>query len=502
MVDDNFLLFLFIFVMNTLKQFIMKKPNYFIMGKLLSFLLVLLTVSCNQDLATEEVENTQKPLLEQSVSQKIDAYSPLLNKQDASKVALLFQKDAKGMTRAAKRTISKVIPFYDNVGNALFYAVDFSNNMGYVLVSANKKSTPILAYSDNGSFENAREKMQVWLDELKDNLVCIVSDTTRKFNVDWLKYSGMKEFPKTRTTDNKEKWKAEIIQEYSGKSKSIPLYDYKSYTYEFTTFDCLKKYDPYFNEEDYDDMIKMWHKMGFSNNDILCQVFICQQEDKFGPLLTTHWNQRLPYSGAIEGALGCTTVAMGQFMNYYRLPASKNWDQIGVTGSAAQQQFLKEVGESIGINYSSSERGVEYKEVFSSLKNKYGYLNISMSDEFDDSRMIADKKPVICSGGAHQFLDIFTRDRHMWVIDGADYGRENTYVIMYPPFKQDNVSYEVLPDENPYYPYEISSPLKSTTYAFWHMNWGGSESWNVACDYYWKEAGKNFKWKKHFIYCK
>ena len=125
-----------------------------------------------------------------------------------------------------------------------------------------------------------------------------------------------------------------------------------------------------------------------------------------------------------------------------------------------------------------------------------------MSDEFDDSRMIADKKPVICSGGAHQFLDIFTWDRHMWVIDGANYGREDIYIIMYPPFKQDNVSYEVLPDENPYYPYEISSPLKSTTYASWHMNWGGAESWNVAFDYYWKEAGENFKWKKHFIYCK
>lgn len=480
----------------------MKKPNYFIMGKLFSFLLVLLTVSCNQDISPEEVVKTSKTLSEQTISQKIDAYASFLNKQDASKVALLFHKDTNGKTRAAKRTVSKVIPFYDNLGNTLFYAVDFSNNMGYVLISANKKSTPILAYSDNGSFENAREKMQVWLDELKDNLVCIVSDTTRKFNIDWLKYSGMKEFPKTRTTDNKEKWKAEIIQEYSGKSKSIPLYHYKSYTYEFTTFDCLKKYDPYFNEKAYDDMIKMWQKMGFSNNDILCQVFICQQEDKFGPLLTTHWNQHLPYSGAIEGVLGCTTVAMGQFMNYYRLPASKNWDQIGVTGSAAQQQFLKEVGESIGINYSSSKRGVEYKKVFSSLKNKYGYLNISMSDEFDDSRMIADKKPVICSGGAHQFLDIFTWDRHMWVIDGANYGREDIYIIMYPPFKQDNVSYEVLPDENPYYPYEISSPLKSTTYASWHMNWGGAESWNVAFDYYWKEAGENFKWKKHFIYCK
>lgn len=496
MVDDNFLLFLFIFVMNTLKQFIMKKPNYFIMGKLLSFLLVLLTVSCNQDLATEEVVNTQKPLLEQSVSQKIDAYAPLLNKQDASKVALLFQKDAKGMTRAAKRTISKVIPFYDNAGKALFYAVDFSNNMGYVLISANKKNAPILAYSDNGSFENAKEKMQVWLEDLQKSLEYTLLDTAKKYDIGWLKYSVMKQIQTTRSTDNKEMWKAEIMKEYAGKSSQVRLSDYKDYSFVFTSYDCLKQYVPYFDGRAYEEMLRICKKMGYSENDILCQVFTCSSETTFGPLLKTYWGQGYPYNGAVKGVLGCTTVAVGQFMNYYRLPVSENWDQIKIDGSREQQLFLKGVGESIGIDYSKKDRGGTLKGVMNSLKNIYGYSNIGESKNFSDTKMREERKPIICCGSTN----IKGEPGHMWVIDGLSSDKIDVFVDIYAPLKQDYVSYEVQPDENPYYPYGNPYIAGTQMHEFWHMNWGGAESWNTFEDYYWSEATKSFGKSTCFIF--
>lgn len=474
----------------------MKQINCMMMGKLFSFLFILLTVSCGQDLTPEEVVSTQKPLLELSISQKIDAYAPLLNKQDVSKVALLFQKEAKGMTRAIERPISKVVPFYDKFGNVLFYAVNFSDNMGYVLISANKKFIPILAYSDKGSFENAKEQMQEWLEDLQKSLDYTLSDTAKKYDIGWLKYSTTKQLETTRSTDNKEMWKAEIMKKYAGKSAQIRLSDYKDYSSMFISYENLKQYVPYFNSNAYEEMLEVCKKRGYSESDILCQVFTCSNESSFGPLLKTHWGQGYPYNGAIIGVLGCTTVAVGQFMNYYRLPVSEDWDQIKIDGSRKQQLFLKGVGESIGIDYSEEDRGGTLKGVINSLKNVYGYFNISESTNFSDTKMEGERKPILCCGST----DVKGESGHMWVIDGLRSSNIDVFVDIYAPLKQDFVSYEVLPDENPYYPYGNPYIAGSEMYKFWHMNWGGSESWNTFGDYYWSEVTKSFGKSTHFIF--
>ncbi len=68
---------------------------------------------------------------------KIDGLADNMCSQDAYKVANIFLS-SKG-TRAFPKKVSKITPYNDEQGNALFFAVDLADNQGYLLVSATKK---------------------------------------------------------------------------------------------------------------------------------------------------------------------------------------------------------------------------------------------------------------------------------------------------------------------------------------------------------------------------
>ena len=190
--------------------------------------------------------------------------------------------------------------------------------------------------------------------------------------------------------------------------------------------------------------------------------------------------------------MGCVTIALGQFMNYYRIPSNKNWDAINKDGSTEQQLFLKEVGESVGIDYDTSDRDARTDIAVKSLKN-YGY-QIKGSRGFPSSNAFYNNL-VLCRGTAKENSE----DGHMWVIDGINIKNNFTIVEVYLPFKQDFVFDEVKEEDNPYYPC-ISREINRIIFQYYHMNWGGALSWNLAGDYKCDALSETFSIDNFFIY--
>lgn len=481
----------------------MKNTPFFFIKKSLAALLALIAIvaafSC-QNNSVDEIVNDNGNAKEAALSQsmKIDGLKENLSNQDAYKVANIFLSN-KG-TRAYSKKVSKIIPYNDEQGSPLFFAVDFADNQGYVLVSASKKFFPIIAYSSSGSFESAKGLSKEWTEGISKEISKVRDSSDKTINPEWIKYATF--YPndiETRASSTDiAKWKNEIISEYKGKTDNPTVNNFNNcdnYNSEFMTLNGFEQQFSSYDTQELEKLIdfEMCDKLGFTKEDILCQVFYCEKSTVYGPHLKTTWHQFYPYNGAIEeGAMGCVTIALGQFMNYYRMPSNKNWDAINKDGSTEQQLFLKEVGESVGIDYNTSDRGASTKKAIKSLEN-YGY-RIKGTSELPSSSILYNDL-IICRGEPKDKPE----DGHMWVIDGINIKNNFTIVDVYLPCKQDLVSYEVKEGDNPYYPC-ISKEIDRMIFQYYHMNWGGALSWNIAGNYKCDANSTTYSNKVKFIY--
>lgn len=481
----------------------MKNITNLFIKKSLAALLTLMTIasafSC-QDNSIDEVAKNNGNAKEVAISQsmKIDGLTDNMCSQDAYKVANIFLS-GKG-TRAFPKKVSKITPHNDEQGNALFFAVDLADNQGYLLVSATKKFFPIIAYSPYGSFESAKDLSKEWTESISKEISKAKDSSDKKINPEWIKYATF--YPndiETRASSSDiNKWKNEIISEYKGKTDNPIVNDCNNcdnYNSEFMTLSGFEQQFSSYTTQELEKLIdfEMCAKLGFTKEDILCQVFYCEKSTTYGPHLKTEWDQFYPYNGAIEyGAMGCVTIALGQFMNYYRIPSNKNWDAINKDSSTEQQLFLKEVGESVGIDYNTSDRGATTREAINSLRS-YGY-QIKETVDFPGNSIFYNN-PVICRGEPEDDPE----DGHMWVIDGINVKNNFTIVDVYLPCKQDLVSYEVKEGDNPYYPC-ISREINRLIFQYYHMNWGGALSWNLGGNYKCDANHTTYSSKVKFIY--
>lgn len=475
-----------------------KTTNLFIkksMTALLALITIMSAFSC-QNNSFDEVakDNGNTEEVAPSQGMKIDGLADNMCSQDAYKVANIFLSSKS--TRAYSKTISNVTPYNDAQGNPLFFAVDFADNQGYVLISATKKFFPVIAYSSQGSFESAKGLSKEWTEGISKE-ISTAKTSNKTIHPEWIKYATF--FPndsETRASSNNiNKWKNEIISEYRGKTDNPLVNDCDNYNSEFMTLGGFEQQFSSYVTQELEKLIdfKMCDKLGFTKDDILCQVFYCESSTVYGPHLKTTWHQFYPYNGAIEeGAMGCVTIALGQFMNYYRMPSNKNWDAINKDGSTEQQLFLKEVGESVGIDYNTSDRGASTKKAIKSLEN-YGY-RIKGTSELPSSSILYNDL-IICRGEPKDKPE----DGHMWVIDGINIKNSFTIVDVYLPFKQDFVFYEVKEDDNPYYPC-ISREINRLIFQYYHMNWGGALSWNLGGNYKCDALAETFNVGNKFIY--
>lgn len=277
-----------------------------------------------------------------------------------------------------KNSIAEIKPITEN-GKALIYIINYAKG-GFLVLSAERKETPILAYSEENYF---------------------ATDTF---------YAGIKEWKNSRVDRIKEIRKTGINPD----STSIK----EIWKFLTTTF-------------------------AGGNNFRANALFGCGSVDpvrlavgnepaptstRVGPLLKTRWRQGCTFNtlcDVIIGApncnravAGCVPVAMAQIMRYHKKPTTYNWlsmpDTIGIYETA---RLISDAGKSLpSLKYGATETGANSEDVRAALINSFNYGPVMSYTTFDPHRVVSNLAlgfPVYLRGE-----DKAKGNGHAWVCDG------------------------------------------------------------------------------------
>jgi hypothetical protein len=297
-----------------------------------------------------------------------------------------------------------------------FYIFNFEDKGGFVIVSAEMKHHPILAYNDKGEFksEGAPYGITAWVETTKENI----------------------DFLRTGKIDNKKAAYAE----------------WRILAKELSSSEVLAKLPP---------------------EDPGCEEHTVSTQK--GPFLSTTWGQGCGYndlcptntSGMRCGHFptGCVATAMAQIMRYWQRPTTYNWASMASNwGTFETARLMSDIGTSVSMSYSDNGSGAPHENIPGSFKNTFGYASATNIDYQLNSYSTVQSnlnysRPVLLCGYNTKNTSWFGmvveyQDGHEWVCDG--------YL------------------ETQYYWCNSDGTGGGVTYLSFHMNWGwdgASDGW-------------------------
>lgn len=347
-----------------------------------------------------------------------------VNIEFASNIASNIEYPIEGCTSEMKngkskeyKNIENIMPIPDENGITVYYIINYKNN-GFVIISADNRVNPILAFSSSGKFplnESVYPNGVVeWLFDTKDYI---------------------KEIRLSNKRQTKQVAKA------------------------WDDFEIQRVIDP-------------------DDNDIPSSNCVDEYET-IGPILQTTWGQGEGYNNLVpktgcntygngRAPTGCIATAMSQVIRYYRFPTNYNydimpnrigyWDDWYSDGANEISKLMRDVGSAVKMSYSCDGSSADTEsEVASSFKNDFGYTSASYADYNQETvkQQLRWYRPVILRGGRKSGWWIFATyaDGHAWVCDGF----RRSYICMYDDY---------------------GNSIGAVGYLYLHMNWG----WNNAAN--------------------
>ena len=332
----------------------------------LLFLLGIVFYSCSKDEQSQakvELQNNEN-FVELTQAKEIggDIYFSSLTSAKANKG---------GAEISSKRTIKTITEAKNDNGKTSYYIINY-NEGGFILLSADNRIQPILAYSEEGRFEIDEtaysEGLQFWTNDTK------------------MQISEIQNSKLEQSSENKIAW--EKIQNI------------------LTNQNLFSKEDPI---ECYDHT----------------EIYTV------GPFLNSKWyqdggfNDALPYiscgSFTFQVYAGCVPIAMGQVMKYYQYPTNYNWSFMPLTSATTTTaNFIADIHTAINDVYSDSPiysctatSVYPDKDMGYVLRSQFGYSSASYANY--NSTTVRNNlnlgKPVILAGDNGN-------TGHMWVCDG------------------------------------------------------------------------------------
>ncbi|MBE9467296.1 MAG: Spi family protease inhibitor [Bacteroidetes bacterium] len=329
-------------------------------------LILMLGFSCSKK---TEIENQIQPNQENFVS--MDMVVDI-----AYNIKFPNMKNGSSLKSANKKT--KEVKKIDEVKNknevTAFYVVNY-NEGGFLLISSDLRTSPIIGFSEKGSFDmdeaNMPDGLRFWIKDAKKQFFEIQKSDIKPSAKEKIAWKLVKE---------------SLITDVSS-LKSIPIPG----CYEHT--EVVTK----------------------------------------GPLSTSSaWGQKdgfynsLPYNtceGIEEHAYaGCGPIAMGQIMDYYEYPNSWNWTNIP-TDLTTTSSFIANIWYNINDKYQGyphyvcGATGIFPYMIAPVLNDKFGFTSASFAD-YNYQTVKSNlwyNKPVILSGGGHAwFCDGYKTVGYYW----------------------------------------------------------------------------------------
>lgn len=330
----------------------------------------LFIFSCSKDNDLELTNiSTQENFVELSLVKEIANNIPFTSKKESL-------KKSERNTSFETKTVESIHESKNKKGKTSFYIINYTEG-GFVILSADKRTQPILGVSENTKFiidENSYPPgLKFWLNDAKKQITDIQN-------------SNIEQSERERIAWEKVQTKS-IIKTSNFAAKEPPIECYE-HTETYTKGPLLSS---------------NWHQTGTFNNSL--------------PFITCN-------GANFQVLAGCVPIAMGQVMRYYEYPSNYDWASMPLTSwgtSITTANFIADIHAGIDLMYSGQPMyncdatGVSASANMGNvLKSQFNYSSASWSG-YDrhvvESNIANFNRPVILSG------DNGTTG-HMWVCDG------------------------------------------------------------------------------------
>ncbi|MBB6680267.1 C10 family peptidase [Aequorivita sp. 609] len=328
------------------------KPRIWQYTFILLFIFTLL--SCQKEEAYDK-----SPLQYQQIEHFIDQSKA--TKIGSEIIPNLFEGSSKGIGNSANIQISQIVPINDKRNVAAFYVINYQNG-GFLLLSADNRVKPILAYSESDFFD-------VDLDDKPLGIIDWQTNVTK--NIEYIRENNL-----VQSNEIKYQWDHLV----------------------------------YFNKEDPDDgCVNENYQFGPLINTTWGQG--CD------------YNTYMPYSSCTGQCnrylAGCVPIAVAQVMKYHQYPTNYNWSaMLPGNGTNTTALFIKDIHNAIPvITYNCNATSVVNTFNFVGIfKNSFGYSTANQANYNKDivKQELQSSRPVILSstGGTNT-------GGHMWVCEGT-----------------------------------------------------------------------------------
>lgn len=391
-------------------------------------LIVLLLMACTEQ--DELIDNSKPKTVEYEIPATGEGFDVGGNEvQNIIDVVFPSKSRSRG---AGDYTIS-IINGKD--GNPGIYVVNFSDDGGFLLVSATKKYMPILAYNDQGNYDlTDMDKPLAVLEwqNMQMEAIKMAEETSDTIDARWDAFSTPTiQIPERIATSR-------YGMEDLDKLVADSLASWESKGYSVSTIDS---YEPRSDEErSYLTMIQndIAPNIGSNWKDYVFVVRYSRVGSKQIPnMLTTKWHQDHNFNAYFpffepgkKQYVGCGPVAAGQIMRYHEKPANINWKSMPDTyANNPCAELLHNLALAADAKYDTKEN--KTSTTFEGMKKaieSYGY-KCKLGDYVHSIvfRNLTAKRPVFVGGWDE------SEGGHAWVICGAtDYETSSNEIVYYP----------------------------------------------------------------------
>ncbi|MDA3780793.1 MAG: C10 family peptidase [Bacteroidales bacterium] len=284
----------------------------------------------------------------------------------------LSNKSLKSATIKKQKKIKTILEVPDKDEKTAYFIINYEGG-GFIILAGDKRSEPILAFSETNEFN-------------------LESDYFPTGLVSWLYYSK------------------DYIEKIRDKNEKIsPVTEKQWDNIQTGGADVIS----YMIEPEEPD----------------CTPYVIQK----GPFFQTTWGQGCGYNSQTPSMTcgpcghawtGCVATAMAQVMKYHQYPTSYSWSSMPNSyGTTTTSILMRDIGDAVNMDYECDGSGADTQdEVASSFRNDFGYSSASYSDYNYQTvkNELNYNRPVILRGGRNTGWWIFGQysDGHAWVCDG------------------------------------------------------------------------------------
>ncbi len=402
------------------------------MKKLLFFsALAAMTLVACQSYDTELPMPDDEAALTAVQKEKITQITEDVNSGEVKNIlGSLFGKQRKG--RSAEYTVSLL---KDKQGVDRVICINYADNGGFALISAEKTHSPILAYAEEGNFtvtDSLPFPLSEWMDCTMHSIAdseSLPADSLEKIAGMWHRYEVVEPLTMSRLAKSRS-----ISPE-----ESVRLFHImKPYLDEWASHDEYRVYsiDQYTSGLSFGSLSEL---IGYVQGNIFptyiddySNITVVVERDNgthttFGSRFNTHWEQRNGFNQSFKLRpgytdehipVGCGPIALGQLMYGYKYPTYFNWSAMSTSapGNKVTSDFLLDVFNKSNAEYHADKNlsSTTIDDLASALK-KYGYSYKKISG----SSITANTIKLGCPAIMGSTLGGEISGGHAWLIEGG-----------------------------------------------------------------------------------